>query len=205
LIFLVALLSPASILPQPPGAAATAIPVENFAVENRRTIEVLEGLASATHVVISVSGDLIGSDNKLISIEANRRPLGQILDSICAQDPRYRWQGSGRGEIAVTVGHQTIGLLNVIIKSLRLNHLNAPEAVILISRLPEVKAWSEHTGCRVGETITMGWRQESWDLDMEVNNKPLSSILNELSARNKTYFWSAVKISDAPCYIDLNP
>jgi hypothetical protein len=183
---------------------AANVVVDNFSISQERTVEVLRALARQAHVVIGVSGELIGPDQKLISVSANQTPLRNVLDDICLKDRRYKWQETKDGNLSVSVGKKRLELLDVIIKTMKIGPMSSPDLMMLVSRRLEVEEWTTHAECRIMQVFT-GSAGDTWSLDMNVKSEPLWKVLNDVSLQNGTYFWSALKFSNDPCTINLVP
>ena len=185
--------------------SATSFTLIDFDLEAHRTLEVFQALAERTHIGIGVSGELIGSGSKLISIVADQLTFTQVLDQICSKDPRYKWHETPDGNVGVTVGKKPLDLIEIVIGHIKVTRIKSTDVVTTISQLPEVKAWTDTSKCNVGQVFMGGSFPSLWELNIDLSSETLSKLLNEVAVQSKTYFWSAIKFSEDPCAINLQP
>jgi hypothetical protein len=71
-------------------APASSVEVQEF-VQTDRTINILHAVANRYHVVIGVSGTIVGSDKQAINVSIKKGKLGDVFDTIQSQDLRFVW------------------------------------------------------------------------------------------------------------------
>lgn len=185
----------------------SGVRVGSFHLEGR-TLDVLKGLAEQSRTPIGVSGELIGADVRRIVIDEEHVSLGLILKEICKKDNRFGWRDMRDGSISVTVGSNRLDLVDVRVKT-TIKNINTYEIADVIRQLPAVVKWSQARHCNVGQVIMtvipMGGKPVEGHFVVHAENATLLSLLDQLSERRQTYFWSCTKFSEAPCNINLQP
>lgn len=181
----------------------TEATISTFSVGPKRTAEILSQLARQAHIVIGLTGELVGSDDTLISISSTKISMKDLLDEICAKDPRYKWKARD-GYINISVGNKSLALVDLVIGNIKIGPTKSPDLMMLIAKQSEVRDWSANSGCNILQVVA-GSTGDTWDLNVNVTVTPLWKILNDISVHNGTYFWSALEFSTNPCTINLVP
>ncbi len=186
-------------------SAALAVIDSKFSAHEQPTVEVLRSLAKQAHIAMGVSGLMIGPEKTRISIDVEQETFKDILNQICAEDPRFSWHETRDGNISVVVGKQLPALLKVTVKTVNIGRISSTELVTIISRLPEVQEWSFRSKCQIGQVVVMGPIPEAWNFKLNETDQRLEKILNDAAVASKRYSWSAIKFSENPCVINLSP
>ncbi len=181
----------------------------NFSLHNKRTYEIFIELAQRIHIPIGISGENLGPNyNQQISIDSNGKSLRQVLDEICSKDRRFSWTQLSDGSISVWIGPHQLSLVNIRVKSLHVDDVSETNLVTLVLQLPEVRRWERATGCGIGHQLIIVGNpppEVTWKANLQISNKPLWKVLNDLSVSSGSYSWSAVKYAGTPCFINFNP
>lgn len=182
------------------------VKVEHFSSHDKSTAEVLNDLALQIHVPIGISGFVVFNPedrNRKTSIDADAKPLREILQEICSKDPAYSWRLFGDHSIDVRLRPRALSLIGISIAKLQINGATSAEALVGLLSLPQVQKWRDRTGCQAGHQVIINGQpppDSNWRANVKVHDVPLWKILNELSIDSETYFWSAVGSSN-PCYV----
>lgn len=189
---------------------ASSAAIQRFEAGSSLASEIFRKLAEQEHIVIGVSGTLVGSDHTLISVNMAHTNVKDVLDRITAKDPRYTWRDLPDRTIEISIGQHPLELLKIPVHNWTLDHPPRYDVTQKIAAIPEIKKWLQQHSCNLGEVIVIispssNTRGLRLDFTLNVSGQPLRSILNQIAARTKTYFWSAIKFSEKPCYINLLP
>jgi hypothetical protein len=187
------------------GQPASNLVIDGFDAQNERTIEVIRRLAEQSHTVIGVSGEIVGSDSKKISISVKQTSLKAVLDEICAQDPRFNWKDREDHNLEVIVNRRPVALVDVVVRQVSISAQTRIAIAGIVRELPEVKHWAQDADCRIGTILAMGPSSDVWTVEIDANNKPVWKILNDIAFQSKTCFWSVIKLSATPCVINVFP
>lgn len=180
------------------------IPVKNVAM-NERTLNILAALAEKYKVVIGVYGTLLGSDSSKINVAVTEGTLADVLNSVTAQDPRFEWKQADDGGIHITTRESPLPVFEIRVASFDAEGLGRAEAVPQLTRIPEVASWLNTHRCLMDE-IVAGRPPSDWaHFPVHVKDEPLSFLLDQIAAKSRTYFWSAIRYSVEPCTINLKP
>lgn len=198
--------------PSPLGAAT---PIANVKFTDQRTLDIAKKLAEEYKVVMSISGILIGNDSLHLSFSVPQGILKDVLDILVIADPRFIWRQESDGAIAITVKGAPLSVLDVTLKSFDAENLERWDLVLRILKIPEVADWLTRNSCTMGEIVHFagpsprgGFRTQpanNWPIVVHARDVRLRSLLNEMAAKSKTYFWHAVQWDDRPCDINLTP
>jgi hypothetical protein len=184
--------------------AASRVPLQNLTMDDR-TMNILAALAEKYHVVIRVSGTLVGSDSGRISISVKRGTLADILNAIVSQDQRFEWHQADDGSLQISTRESPPAVLGVLIPSFDAERLGRMEAVPLLTQVPAIREWLGVHHCSMDEMI-VGHPPKDWDqFSIHVSDRSLAAVLDEIAARSRTYFWMAMQYSREPCEINLRP
>ena len=168
--------------------------VDTFDVNSARALEAFGKIAREYHVVIGVSGTILGSDDKLISLKLSHTTVSSVLDAIVTSDPRYSWQEKQDGSVSVNVGHL---LTATDVK--RADLANELRGVF------EVDRWLENHSCELSEILLNSSSKGEWNMDISASDDTIQHILNRIVKEKGTYAWTLIKFSEAPCSINLSP
>lgn len=178
--------------------------VENLQFKDR-ALNILVALAERYKVVIGVSGALVGADRQVVNISVADGNLKEVLDSIAKQDPRFEWNENVDNSIYVRVKNAPLSLSQARVSSVNIENPGRLEFVHQLSQVPEVASWLQQNDCLMDELIS-GPAPRSWgQFSVQLNNVPVSDVLDEIASKSQTYFWSIIKYHDEPCYINVRP
>ena len=184
--------------------------VGSFSSLDKSAVEVFEDLARHAHVTIGVSGFVVAGhkrEERKVSIDVDGKSLREVLDAICRQDLDYKWRQFSDHGIDVRLGPHPLTLTDVPIVNLSMEDVSPPNVLGLVFHLPEVKLWEQTNGCRVGHPMIINGNPRSdtgWTVTLKLHNKPFWKILNDLSVKSQSYFWSAIGSSGSSCYVFLD-
>ncbi len=170
-----------------------------------RTLNILQALAERYHVVISVSGTLIGPDNKVIQISVVEGTLREVFDQIVRDDARFQWHQGEDGAADFRTINSPLTLVDVLISSLEINDPPRSTFPSFLTSVPEVNEWRESHNCFVQEIIfgrpSGNWRKFS----LLIKDQSFGAAMDQIAEKSGSYFWSAILYSTNPCTINLAP
>ncbi len=187
------------------GPATASLVVPSFEARDSRALEVFRKLAEQQHIVIAVSGTLVGSDHTLISVNLSNTTIGNVMDTITSADSRYTWREESDGTIMVVIGQHPLDLLNISVRTWTLSYPVRYELSSKIAEIPEVHKWLIGRSCDMSEFFAGAPPSQVLDIVLTVSNEDLQSILSKIAMETRTYFWSAIRYSESPCAINLRP
>ena len=191
---------------QPPALTlASSTRVEAFEATATRAMEAFRKLAQNEHIVIGVSGTLVGSDHTLISVKLSHTTVEQILNAITSSDPRYTWRDTPDGAIEITIDQHAAPLLAVVVHGWTLRHALRYEITTKLANFDEINNWLRSHSCTMSEITAGAPSTEGFDIHTSASDEPLRNILNDIARQTGIYFWSAIKYSENRCTINLMP
>jgi hypothetical protein len=183
-------------------------PVADATFTDTRAIEIAKALAEKYNVVIGVSGVLIGSDARLVSVSIHGGTMKDVLDAIVKADPRFTWRQEDDGGIALLTRGASLSVLDVMVKAFDAEHPPRFGLSTQIISLPEVTDWLQKNSCQMAEIIRISGgpgRTDVWPVKLHLKDIRLEALLNIIALESKTYFWSALEYNDHPCAINIRP
>lgn len=183
----------------------SATPIEQFQATDTRALEMFRQLAEKAHVVLGVSGTLVGSDHTLISVNLSHSTVGEVLNAITANDSRYSWRDMPDGTIEVAIEQHPLDLLQIVVHHWSVDHPVRYELTDKLGNLEEIKVWLQEHSCELAEFFIGAPPAQVLDIKASGKDATLRGILNEIAEQTGTYFWSAIQYSENPCAINLRP
>jgi len=172
---------------------------------NDRAMNIFGVLAQKYKVVIGVSGTLIGSDSRVVNVSLESGTLKDVLDVIVTQDTRFQWQQNSNGSIHVSIKNSPLTLLDITVPVFDAENPKRAEIVDQLSQIPETSTWLRQHECSMEEMFAGPPAREWGQFSVHLKDVPLSSVLDEIAASSRTFFWSAIKYNNRPCAINVKP
>ena len=186
---------------------ASSIPVHNYAQKQKgHTRYVLQALAEKYHVVIGVYGDVSDVDEPTFDISIKDGTLSDVFDAIVKADPRFEWYQNANGAVHFLTQGTPNPLADVTVHSFDDENPQEEEVGDRLFDVPEIRSWlQDHKCVRYHEIVFAGaGRPQPWEqFSVHARDLPLSSILDEIAAKSRTYYWVAVQFSTKPCRVDI--
>ena len=177
--------------------------VDNFEVEQVLAREAIRKLAEDQHIVVGISGTLIGSDNKLIDIKLSKTNIKGVLDAIVAADSRFSWSITSSGSIRVGIG-LGLDLISIRCRSWRLSKLPSTMLASRLQATAPIEKWLRANACSLNE-ITIFGVPDTKTISLNMLDQTVADLLDSISLESKSYLWSVLKFSENPCAINLVP
>jgi hypothetical protein len=183
-----------------------SLPVQSFEVTHMLAREAIRKLALEYHVVIGISGTLVGSDDKTINLSLFNTTLKGALDAIVAADPRYRWTATQDSSISVTIGAPELELIHVRLDEFTISNQSKLTIASQLKNSPKIAAWLQVHSCTLNEITTMSnVTKEDSKLSLKVADQTVSQILDQISKETGSYSWLVLKFLNEPCAINVVP
>lgn len=183
----------------------SSIPVHDFA-QNGRALSILQALAEKYHVVVGVHGILLGLDDPIIDIAIKDGTLSDVFDAITKADPRFEWQQNSSGSVYFLTRGTPLPLMDVTVHSFDVEN---PRDINIDDRLfdvPEIHVWIQEHKCVRGPYVfvIVGIPSPKWrEFSVHAKDLPFSSILDEVAAQSRTYFYDASQYMIEPCTVGI--
>jgi len=192
----------ASLSAQVNAASPSSIPVNDFAAKSY-TLEVVSDLAQKYHVVIGAYGTILHANNRTIEISIKGGTLSDALDAITTADPRFEWHESSNNSVHFVPRGAPLSLMNVMVHSF---DIDAPQDTDILARLksaPAVQKWLQKRKCpKDYAVIGAGGEPTPWrNFSVHARDLPVYSILDEIAAKSRSYYWSVIQYGPEPCAI----
>lgn len=183
-------------------ATTSSVLVHDFA-EKSYTLEVVHSLAAKYHVVIGAYGTILGTDNKTIEISIENGTLGDALDAITKADPQFEWHRNSNGAIHFVSRSAPLPLMDVVVPSFEVDNPQGPEILDRLQSVPAVRIWFQKHKCSMNNSImNAGGEPTPWgNFSVQARDLPVSSILDEIAAKSRSYYWSFIQYGPGPCGI----
>jgi len=186
-------------------ATPSSIWVHEFAARSS-TPDVIYMLAVKYHVVIGVYGTLLGSDYKTIEISIKNGPLKDALNAITKADPKFEWHEGSNGAVHFVSRSATPSLMDIRVQSFDIDNSQSWDDILdRLQSVPAVHSWFLKRKCPMDDSImnTGGPRKLWGQFSVHARDLPVSSILDEIAAKSRSYYWSFVQIGTEPCAMEM--
>jgi hypothetical protein len=183
--------------------AASSAAIDSFSVTHVLARDAIQKLALDHHIVIGVSGTLVGSDDKLIDINLTGTTLKGVLDAIVAADPKYRWTTTSTGSLSVNVG-ASLGFISIRLHEFRIIDLSPSMVASHLEKLPKIAEWLRSNSCSFNEIRTERSGKEQ-TITMIATDQSVAQILDSIAVETGSYSWLVLKFLDDPCEINVVP
>ena len=206
-------------------AAPSSIRVHLFVEKDGATVTaLLSDLAEKYHIVIGVygSGDFRRTEMPVgIDIEINDGTLADVFDAIAnihrhkvsthqsigsVTDQQFGWHQASDGAVHFVLEGAPFSLMDVTVDSFDYENPQWPEITNRLRSIPEVSSWLREQKCSLPpeQIYIAGQPPEPWrKFSVHTKNLPLSSILDQIAAESRTYYWRAAQIT-APDRCDVH-
>lgn len=180
----------------------SSIPVRDVAVKGR-TVDVISQLAMKYHVVTGIYGiDINGNHEPTIEVSIKNGTLGTAYDAIAKADPRIEWHQSS-DTVHFTTRNFPITLMDLTIKSFDAESDQRYQILAHLEDAPEVHAWLLENKCPPANrraVASMGGNDSPpIYISVHARNLPYSSIMDQIAAQSRVYFWSVERSIPSPC------
>jgi hypothetical protein len=206
-------------------ATPSSIRVHHFVVKGKTATKILDDLAKKYRLVIGVYGSGNFSFVEMpvgIDVEIEDGTLADVFDAIAdshrhslsthqtigsVTDQQFEWHQDGNGAVHFILREAPPSLMDVTVHSFDYENPQWPEITDRLRGVPEVDSWLQAHKCSMGgETILLAGRPPSpWrKFSIHVTDFPVSSILDQVAAESRTYYWHAVQVTGPdPCYVSI--
>jgi len=141
---------------------------------------------------------------KPITLDLNSGHLGDLLDSIVDQRPNYQWTQSD-GEIFIRSRSISDSLLNTTIKSYSVSESNGAEALWMLLRTTEVRAWLAQHGVQLREieegSSLIQHQRPTFSINLE--NVSVRRVLGEIAKKSGTHQWKVLWYGDKHDFVGI--
>ena len=165
------------------------------------TLEVVYKLAVKYHVVIGVYGNILDADNRKIDISIKNGMLRDVLDAITKADPRFEWHESSNGAVHFVPRGAPLTLMDVRVHSFEIYSPQSSEILRRLNEVPEIRDWWMERKCPTDYSIMgTGGEPVPWGrFSVHASDVPVWSILDEIAAKSRSYYWSFIQYGTQPC------
>jgi hypothetical protein len=187
-------------------ALPSSIPVHDFSAKSY-TLEVVYRLAVQYHVVIGSYGRIQGADhktdNRKIDISIRNGTFGDALDAIAKADPQFEWHRSRNGAIHFVSRGARLSLMDVMVHSFDVDNPQDTDILGRLQSAPAVQRWFQKRKCPKNYSVMgAGGEPIPWgNFSVHARDLPVSSILDEIAAKSRSYYWSVIQYGSEPCGI----
>jgi len=182
----------------------SSIPLHDYAKQGDIRY-VLRAIAEKFHVVIGVYGNVsTEEDVPIIDISIKGGTLGEVFDDITKADPRFVWYQTANGAVHFQTQGTPNLLADVTVHSFDDKNFQEEDIAGHLFLVPEIQGWLHDHKCVRYHEIINGGPPRSWQqFSVHTSDLPLSSILDEVAAKSRTYYWEATQFSTKPCRVDI--
>jgi hypothetical protein len=184
--------------------------------EGKTATALLRDLAEKYHLVIGVygSGDFRRVEMPTgIDVEIKDGTLADVFDAIAnihqhrvsthqsigsVTDQQFEWHQASDGAIHFVLEGAPFSLMDVTVDSFDYENPQWPDITDRLRSIPEVSNWLRDQKCFLPpeQIYIAGQPPERWrKFSIHAKDLPLWSILDQIAAESKTYYWRAAQIA----------
>jgi hypothetical protein len=186
-------------------ATPSAISVHHFATRAQTLPRILNRLAKKYHLVIGVYGN-VAAHPMPIEVKMKNGTLADVFDAIIRADQRFEWQQGSNGAVHFVVRDAPLSLMDVTVHSFDYENPIWPEITDRLRTIPEINGWLQAHKCSIAdETIFLrGKPPRRWrKFSLHAKDLPVLTILDQIAAESRTYFWHSNQIMSEPCAVTI--
>lgn len=182
----------------------SSIKVHNVA-KSGTAWSILQELAEKYHIVIGAYGAIAGDDEPTIEISIKNGSLSDVFDAITKADPRFEWEQTSDGSVHFATRDTPNALMDITVHSFEDKNPRVLDFIDDLLVVPEIHGWLQDHKCQMFHRIIIaGQPPQEWrKFSVHAADIPLSSILDEVAAKSRAYYWSAIQDSTKPCQLDV--
>lgn len=174
-------------------------------VKNGTARSILQELTEKHHVVIGVYGIIAGVDEPTVDISVKNGTLSDVFDAITKADSRFEWEQTSNGAVHFVTRGAPSTLMDVMVHSFDDKNPRVLDFTGHLLQVPEIRSWLQDHKCSMSHRIVIaGQPPQEWrKFSVHAADLPLSSMLDQVAAQSRTYYWSAIQDGTKPCELDI--